>query len=570
MPKRALALDLGSSSVRAIVFETAGPREVVPVPGALARRPRHLVSSEPGQATFDADDYLADLVACVDELHSNGALEGVTDICLDSQWHSVMAIGPGGRPLTDVVSWADTRPRRPWPATTPAELESLRQRTGCAFASMYWTWRLPWLRSALGSAAEQFLGLSEYVGLKLLDDPSMSVSIASGTGLLATESLTWDEEAVRLAGASPGVLPPLARAGWEGRLGNVWRGRWPELATARWHAALGDGAAANLGVGCDVADRAAITVGTSAAVRAIRPAPDRSALPAGLWRYCVDDERALIGAAFSSGGELYAWALALWEGTAGTADASDGAVGGGAAGVATKLNFGREVPIAPGSEGVLVLPWQAGTRPPEAAVPAGMGAVLGLGLGHTGPMWCLLQSRPFASSWPEGWRSSRPILPSHWRWSLTVAQWSARSGGSSAWQRRSAGRRSSRASPRRRRVERRPRRLEWTWTVPGSSPTWSNRRRKTSPHWRWRASDGPSTTRGCCRLSQTGEAEATDWRPCAQDGGEARYECDRARDPGVKDLVRKTLVPKTLVPRTLVPRTLVPRPCLSSWYVAHC
>ena len=383
MPKRALALDLGSSSVRAIVFETAGPREVVPVPGALARRPRHLVSSEPGQATFGADDYLADLVACVDELHFNGALEGVTDICLDSQWHSVMAIGPGGRPLTDVVSWADTRPRRPWPATTPAELESLRQRTGCAFASMYWTWRLPWLRSALGSAAEQFLGLSEYVGLKLLDDPSMSVSIASGTGLLATESLTWDEEAVRLAGASPGVLPPLAPAGWEGRLANVWRGRWPELATARWHAALGDGAAANLGVGCDVADRAAITVGTSAAVRAIRPAPDRSALPAGLWRYCVDDERALIGAAFSSGGELYAWALALWEGTAGTADASDGAVGGGAAGVATKLNFGREVPIAPGSEGVLVLPWQAGTRPPEAAVPAGTGAVLGLGLGHT-------------------------------------------------------------------------------------------------------------------------------------------------------------------------------------------
>ena len=33
---------------------------------------------------------------------------------------------------------------------------------------------------------------------------------------------------------------------------------------------------------------------------------------------------------------------------------------------------------------MLVLPWQAGTRPPEAAVPAGTGAVLGLGLGHTG------------------------------------------------------------------------------------------------------------------------------------------------------------------------------------------
>jgi gluconokinase len=402
--QRALALDLGSSSVRALVFETAGPGELVPVRGAMARRPRHLVPGEPGQATFEADDYLADLVACVDELHSRGDLEGVSDVCLDSQWHSVMALGPGRRALTDVVSWADTRPARPWPGSTAEELEILRQRTGCAFAPMYWTWRLPWLRTMLGSDPDRFLGLSEYVGLKLLDDPSMSVSIASGTGLLATSALTWDPEALRLAGVSPDVLPPLAERDWEGRLAGAWRRRWPELATARWHAALGDGAAANLGVGCDVPHRAAMTVGTSAAVRAIRPLPDTTALPSGLWRYCVDHERALVGAAFSSGGELYAWALALWEGTAetdpaggGDAGAGPGAgqgakssakssagSGGGAGDMVTKLRFGLEVPVGAGSDGVLVLPWHAGTRPPEVPVPASMGAVLHLGLAHTG------------------------------------------------------------------------------------------------------------------------------------------------------------------------------------------
>ena len=119
---------------------------------------------------------------------------------------------------TDVVSWADTRPYRFSPAPAPQELEALRQRTGCAFASMYWTWRLPWLQVLLGSRPDRFLGLSEYVGLRLLDDPSMSVSIASGTGLLATAALTWDEEALELAGASLDVLPPLAGPGWEGRL----------------------------------------------------------------------------------------------------------------------------------------------------------------------------------------------------------------------------------------------------------------------------------------------------------------------------------------------------------------
>ena len=72
MGQRVLALDLGSSSVRAIVFEADGAGGLTMVEGALARRPRHVRAEEPGQATFDPDDYLADLVACIDELHDRG------------------------------------------------------------------------------------------------------------------------------------------------------------------------------------------------------------------------------------------------------------------------------------------------------------------------------------------------------------------------------------------------------------------------------------------------------------------------------------------------------------------
>ena len=127
------------------MFESDNPGQLSAVPGALARRPRHLVLQEPGQATFDAAGYFSDLVACVDELHAAGVLEGVTDVALDSQWHSVLVLDAEGRPVTDVISWADTRPRRPPPRRTPEALEALRQRTGCAFAPMYWTWRVPWL-----------------------------------------------------------------------------------------------------------------------------------------------------------------------------------------------------------------------------------------------------------------------------------------------------------------------------------------------------------------------------------------------------------------------------------------
>jgi gluconokinase len=389
--ERALALDLGTSSVRAAVFEATGPGKLRTA--EMARRERHIVTAPPGRASFDLGSYFSDLVACIDELHEKKSLSGVTDVGLSCQWHSIAALDGQGRPLGEALSWADTRPTPPWrrsqptcsePARSlpgPGELEALRQRTGCAFGSMYWTWRAPWLAAQVtdqagagtalaASKVARFAGLAEYVGGELLGDSSMSVSMASGTGLLATAALDWDSEALALAGLRREQLPPLAPEGWQGRLTGRWRQRWPELGDALWHPPLGDGAAANLGVGCGSPGKAAITIGTSAAVRAVRLAPDLSELPGALWRYCVDRSRVLIGAAYSSGGQLYSWALSLWQGVPRDRE--------------HELRFDLPMPVPPGSGGVLVVPWHAGTRPPEEAVPGGQGCVAGLGLDHTG------------------------------------------------------------------------------------------------------------------------------------------------------------------------------------------
>jgi gluconokinase len=362
---RALALDLGSSSVRAMVFEATDGGLPVEVRGGAARRPRRLDVAETGQATFDAQGYLYDLVACIDELHVGGFLRGVSEVGTGCQWHSVLPVSADGEALGEVLSWADTRAgaARRRGQLDEARLEALRQRTGCAYAPLYWTCKVPWLTERVGAGA-RFLGLSEFVAGKLLGDASMSVSMASGTGLLATEALQWDEEALELAGLVPAQLPPLAPSGWTGKLAPEWQKRWPDLAGATWHPTLGDGAAANIGAGCDLPGRAAVTVGTSAAVRVVRGAPDRSVLPAGLWRYVVDRSRVVAGAAFSSGGQVYRWALSLWERSG-------------------EPRFDVAMPVAAGSEGVGVLPWHSGSRPPVQAVPAGEGVVFGLGLRHS-------------------------------------------------------------------------------------------------------------------------------------------------------------------------------------------
>ncbi|MFJ6167307.1 FGGY family carbohydrate kinase [Micromonospora orduensis] len=302
-----LALDLGTSSVRGLVLDA----DTQPLPGALARRKVSLTIGDDGTGTVSGPGYLACLIECLDELADGGHLRDVDLVAVSAQWHSVLPLDRDGTPLGPVTTWLDTRPTLVDGATGPADADDFHQRTGCWWHRSYWSVRLPWLRERSGTPIARFVGLPEYVLGELLEAAPMSVSQASGTGLLDLRSLRWDEEALALAGARPQDLPPLGELDWHGRLRPDKARRWPQLAAARWSPPVGDGAASNVGSGCVDPSRAAVTVGTSAAVRLMQRVPAGEPLPRlpeQLWRYRVDHDHVVTGAAYSSGGNLFAWA----------------------------------------------------------------------------------------------------------------------------------------------------------------------------------------------------------------------------------------------------------------------
>ncbi|MGK5518663.1 FGGY family carbohydrate kinase [Micromonospora sp. URMC 107] len=355
-----LALDLGTSSVRGLVLDT----DARPLPGALARRKVSLVVRDDGTGTLDGPGYLACLAACLDELAEAGHLRDVSLVATSAQWHSVVPIGADGAPLGPVLTWLDTRPEALAGAVGPADPDDFHRRTGTWWHRCYWSIRLPWLREHTGGRIARFAGLAEYALGELLDSAPMSISQASGTGMLDLRTLDWDAEACALAGSRADELPELAPNGWRGRLRPAYARRWPQLTDVPWAGPVGDGAASNVGSGCVEPGRAAVTVGTSAAVRLVQRVPAGQVmppLPEQLWRYRVDHDHVVTGAAYSSGGNLFAWA-----------DRE------------LRLPGGSELEVAlarvPHEGGLPVNVRFGGDRPPGLA-PAGSGALGGLSFG---------------------------------------------------------------------------------------------------------------------------------------------------------------------------------------------
>jgi gluconokinase len=115
------------------------------------------------------------------------------------------------------------------------------------------------------------------------------MSIASSTGLLDIGSCSWDTELLELVGVDESRLP---------RIGDEPHGRW--------YPALFDGACSNLGAGCTGRGRAALMVGTSAALRVLYETEEARPRP-GLFLYRLDERRVVEGGALSDGGNLNDW-----------------------------------------------------------------------------------------------------------------------------------------------------------------------------------------------------------------------------------------------------------------------
>lgn len=305
-----LVLDIGTSSVRAALYDFAGNV----LPATMVKNERQLTATEDGGAEIDASEAFAQIEKAIDDvLEKSKAVRGeILYAAASSFWHSLVGVDAKGKPTTKVFGWADTR-SRDCVAVLRKKFDELaiHNRTGARFHSSFWTAKLLWLQNEqreVFKRTAKWLSFSDYVALKLFGKAQTSVSMASATGIFDIRKNIWDAELIEFLKIKSENLPEIVEKDSQTfQLNSKYKKRWERLKNVECFTAIGDGAANNIGAGCTEKSKAALMIGTSGAIRVAFAGDVPEKIPGGLWCYRIDRKRLILGGALSDGGGLYRW-----------------------------------------------------------------------------------------------------------------------------------------------------------------------------------------------------------------------------------------------------------------------
>jgi len=286
-----LGLDVGTTRVKAMVFD-AGGSPVTESSSALTPR-------DPAELVDRVAVVIDQQVAAADEISAVG---------ISCYWHGLLVLDRNGRPAGPITNWQDLGAEgSARELSAKIDPGDYHRRTGCFLHPSYPAMRVHRLLQTDGAPEEaRFAGPAEWLSKSLFGRFATTSSMAGATGLARIGGGDYDPEVLEAVGVSEDRLPMIDDSAPKG-LAPAFAKRWPSLSEARWLPPVGDGASAAAGSGClTAADRAALSIGTSAAVRLITNSLPEA--PDHLFVYSLPGGRSLVGGAVSNAGNLMAWA----------------------------------------------------------------------------------------------------------------------------------------------------------------------------------------------------------------------------------------------------------------------
>lgn len=352
-----VGIDVGTTTTKAVAFDKNGNVLSQFSSGYGMTHPHPNWSEQNPEEIYEAFQKSLGVIVSPSVAHK-------TIVSFSSAMHGLIAIDASGKPLTNLLLWADNRATELANRLKPTDLgQELYHRTGIPIHPFSVFSKILWLKEnepEIFNKTHKFIGIKEYLWFRLFGEYTIDYSLASGSGLFNFRESKWDTLALETLGISDEQLPRLVSTTHIQKNDTN-----PNLPLINYVIGAGDGPLANLGSGAMKPGQMAFTMGTSGAVRMCvgQPYTDPKMRT---FNFFLFENQYIIGGATNNGGIVLQW---LEEQILGSKNS-----------IAKLIEEAQKLEI--GSENLLFLPYILGERAPVWNAEA-RGVFFGLGITHT-------------------------------------------------------------------------------------------------------------------------------------------------------------------------------------------
>jgi len=332
-----IGIDIGTSGVKGVLLNENGDE-------LFQCRNEYEYSLEDGRAEQEPDEVFD---AFIQTVHSVFSASPSTPLALglSAAMHSVFPVDAQGIPLTKAVLWMDVRSEPQVEQVIRKKEEvNLWNATGTPVHPMTPLYKIMWFKEnnpEIYQKAFKWVSIKEYIVFRLTGEWRIDYSMASASGLFNPRELQWNTQALQLCGIGAENLSELTNPLTQIK---VHHPLFPEKTA--WFLGSTDGCMANIGSGGIGEEDLIVTIGSSAAIRAITK--NFSPKEKALFSYMIIPGEFITGGASNYGATIIDWAKNnLFEGIHDFQNLEE------------KINQS-----VPGAEGLIFLPYLFGERAP--------------------------------------------------------------------------------------------------------------------------------------------------------------------------------------------------------------
>lgn len=352
-----IGIDLGTTGVRAVAYDQQGHAYTNQQAFYPLLTPREGWAEESPEQILEAT--LAVTKKAVQELRYQGITPA--GIALSTVMHSFLALDDKMQPLTNVITWADSRSADIVKKLRQdaALCQEIYQKTGCPIHASYPLAKILWLRQNqpnLWKRLHYVASIKDYLFYHLTGQWRIDHSTASTSGFYNEQNMAWDSDILNMLGLSSDLLPQIVSTTYQAPVTKEQSEGLQLPASTPIVIGATDGVLVNIGIGAVKPGQLSATIGTSGALRLLTTKPVTDA-KMRTWCYNLTDDLWVAGGAINNGGMILRWMRdKICHYT--KAHLEDLDVDG------YDLMTMKAAHVAPGANGLLMLPFFTGERAP--------------------------------------------------------------------------------------------------------------------------------------------------------------------------------------------------------------